>query len=472
MAKIAGYLDQRRAGWEAVVDVPPALREAVGRKRLRKGLGTRDKHVAQARLAAALLVLHARIDAARRKRPETDPLTAEAMALRSALEEAERGPAGRVVYTFQDDVDGSRVEVTEAEAAAEVISDAIAARAAEVEQREGWDRAQAFADLSFGRTTPLAHHLETWLGQPGPRGRQRHERTKAEYRGIVAALGQWLASQGMPPGIERITRRVAGLYVTALHDRGLSGARIRDLASALSGYWKWMEARGILPDGANPWPRQAPAKPREAAAGGEEEERPFTAEEVRKLLDNAPDAALGDLMRVAALTGMRVEEICQLTAGQCQGDTFDVRGTKTAAAVRRVPIHPDLAPIVSRRIEGKSAASWLFHEFGEPNRYGKRSVNAVARFHRYRLEQGVDDKAPGQRRSRVNFHSWRRWFITEAMRAKQPDRVVKQVVGHQLPKADVTLSVYFGGDLPAALRECVEAVRLPSTPGMQDAEAQ
>jgi integrase len=117
--------------------------------------------------------------------------------------------------------------------------------------------------------------------------------------------------------------------------------------------------------------------------------------------------------------------------------------------------------IVSRRIEGKDVAAWLFPEFGEPNRYGKRSPNAIARFHRYRVEEGVDDRVPGQRRSRVNFHSWRRWFITEALRARQAERVVKQVVGHKLPKSDVTLGVYFGGDLEATLRECVEAVRLP-----------
>ena len=39
--------------------------------------------------------------------------------------------------------------------------------------------------------------------------------------------------------------------------------------------------------------------------------------------------------------------------------------------------------------------------------------------------------------------------------------MVKQVVGHKLPKADVTLGIYFGGDLPAVLRQCVEAVVLP-----------
>lgn len=460
--KLPGTIEKQRQGFRAVVTVPPSLRAVVGKSKLSRGLGTQNIHEARLKARRVIQDLHRELEAACRASPKTDALTTEAMAWRAEVDEADRRPVGRVLRVYDDAMAGERLEITEADEEREILSDGIARRAEEIERAEGSQRAQSFADLALGRVTPLSHHLETWLGQPGPRGRQRHERTKAEYRSIVAALGHWLESQGMSPGVERVSRCVAGQYVTALHDRGLSGARIRDLASALGGYWRWMEARGIVPEGANPWPRQAPAKPREAVAGSEEEERPFTAEEVRKLLDKAPNATLGDLMRVAALTGMRVEEICQLTVAQCRGDTFDVRGTKTAAAVRRVPIHPDLAPIVSRRIEGKDGAAWLFPEFGEPNRYGKRSPNAIARFHRYRVEEGVDDRVPGQRRSRVNFHSWRRWFITEALRAKQPDRVVKQVVGHKLPTADVTLGVYFGGDLISALRECVEAVRLPS----------
>ncbi|WP_375293299.1 DUF6538 domain-containing protein [Siccirubricoccus sp. G192] len=61
MAKIAGYIVQRRQGFYASLDVPPLLRAAVGRNRLVKTLGTRDKHVAQARLPKVLLELHARI---------------------------------------------------------------------------------------------------------------------------------------------------------------------------------------------------------------------------------------------------------------------------------------------------------------------------------------------------------------------------------------------------------------------------
>ncbi|APT56279.1 hypothetical protein RGI145_03285 [Roseomonas gilardii] len=354
------------------------------------------------------------------------------------------------------------MELSDTELAADVLTDTVAARHDEIGRREGWERAENFVDLALGRTTPLPHHMETWLAQPGPRGRQRHERTKAQYRSDVAALGAWLDSSGFPSGVERITRRVAGQYVTALHDKGRSAARIRDIASALSGYWQWMERRGIVAEGANPWPRQAPSKPREVVQDGEESERAFTTKEVQTLLAHAPDDGLADLMRVAALSGMRVEEICQLTVGHCQGDVFTVRGGKTAAATRRVPIHPDLAAIVARRIGGQDAATWLFPEFGEPNRFGKRSTNATARFHNFRVKLKVHEKAEGQRRSRVNFHSWRRWFITEALRANRPERVVKQVVGHKLPKADVTLGVYFGGDLVTALRECVEAVRLPA----------
>lgn len=36
------------------------------------------------------------------------------------------------------------------------------------------------------------------------------------------------------------------------------------------------------------------------------------------------------------------------------------------------------------------------------------------RFTTYRRSVGVDDVTPGQRRSKVAFHSFRRWFVTSA----------------------------------------------------------
>ena len=73
---------------------------------------------------------------------------------------------------------------------------------------------------------------------------------------------------------------------------------------------------------------------------------------------------------------------------------------------------------------------------------------------------GVHERKEGRRRSRVNFHSFRRWFITAAIQAGQPTRVVQQVVGHRL--SGMTEGVYFGGDTMDAKRACVEAVALPA----------
>lgn len=65
----------------------------------------------------------------------------------------------------------------------------------------------------------------------------------------------------------------------------------------------------------------------------------------------------------------------------------------------------------------------------------------------------------GRRRSLVNFHSFRRWFITRAEQADQPENVIKAVVGHK--RQGITLSKYSAGPELQQAKRCVEAVKLP-----------
>lgn len=66
----------------------------------------------------------------------------------------------------------------------------------------------------------------------------------------------------------------------------------------------------------------------------------------------------------------------------------------------------------------------------------------------------MDAKVDGKRRALTSFHSFRRWFITEAERAGAPPHVIK--------RPGMTLGVYSGGpDLEAQMRKVVEAVKLP-----------
>lgn len=56
----------------------------------------------------------------------------------------------------------------------------------------------------------------------------------------------------------------------------------------------------------------------------------------------------------------------------------------------------------------------------------------------------MNDKRPGQRRSLVNFHSFRRWFVTEAERAGIPESTILSVVGHEEGRRSITPTVLFG----------------------------
>lgn len=457
---IAGYLEKRRAGYEAVRDVPPSLRAAVGRNRLRKGLGTRDLHLARARLLPALVAFEATIQAARRGSPTTDPIAAEALELRKhtlALKAGDATGWGVEPEWHQDESDGEWRQGSKADAALDIHNDGIRDRVEAIERQEGSKRAEAFAEVAMGRSTPLGLHVADWLAEPGQKGAYRG-RTLDDYRRIIAEFGTWLAKEEHAAVMEKVTRRVAGRYLGTLHAEGLSSARIRTIVSALAGYWTWLERRGVIPEGVvNAWSRQAP--PKAVNRGRQEPERAFENAEVVKLLAGAPDAVLGDLMRLAALSGLRIEEACKLTVGMCQGGRFDAPGTKTDASRRDVPIHLELAPMVAARCAGKAHGDWLLHELGEPNRYGERAAAISKRFGRYRQTVGVHERAEGQRRSLVNFHSFRRWFITKALQAGQPARVVQQVVGHRLQ--GMTEGVYFAGDTLEAKRACVAAVKLP-----------
>jgi integrase len=72
---------------------------------------------------------------------------------------------------------------------------------------------------------------------------------------------------------------------------------------------------------------------------------------------------------------------------------------------------------------------------------------------------GVEEVVRGRRRSLVNFHSFRRYFITKAEQADQMEHIIAVVVGHK--RTGMTLGRYSGGPLLEQARRCVEAVKLP-----------
>ncbi|MDA8438287.1 MAG: tyrosine-type recombinase/integrase [Propionibacterium sp.] len=445
------HLLRRRQGWYAVVEVPPSLRATLGR-RLKRTLKTRDLAVARARRWSVLADLKATIEQAR-KAPSGDPLTSEALAYREALDDARRRAEATPYRGDPDDLQA--LGAFHDSLPDTLLADAIADRAGAIEATQGTDAAVAFADLALGRTTPLDLHVDAWVSEGGPKSATLRPRTRLERRRAVASLASWLAAQGLPVTVEAITRKVAGRYVSHLLASGRERRTLAKRVRSLHAYWSWLLRRGHLDeDLANPWQDQVPAVP---AHQPTEHERAFTDDEVARLLASPPDVTLADFMKLAALTGMRREEIAQLTVADCTEGAFIIRQGKTAAARRRVPIHSDLAPLVARRTAHKAPTDYLFEDLASSTH--DRSDPLGKRFTRYRRSLGIQEGAG--RRSLVNLHSFRRWFVTKAINAGCPPHVVSLLVGHSEGRKGMTLGPYWSGAEDDALRAVVEAVKLP-----------
>ena len=304
------------------------------------------------------------------------------------------------------------------------------------------------ADLVFGRIIPVESQLDRFVeeGSLSTRYADRHRRAARRLR-------DWMLKRY---GTDD-PRRDAGEFVDHLLASGLSSATSNSLISSLRVYWAWLGDRvGIE---GNPWTNQT-RKPKKAEKTADK--RPFTDDEVTKLLNGGTTATNRDLMFIGALSGMRIDEIARLTVDGSADGVFRITEGKTDASVREVPIHPALRGVVARRREGKEGQDRLFDELkAPPSRKKELSAKASERFTAYRRAMGVDERVEGQRQSNIDFHSFRRWFITKAEMAGQPPHVISSVVGHVEGRKGMTLGTYSGGPSIAQRRTVVEAVTLP-----------
>lgn len=452
------YLERHGEKWRVVVPVPRSLHHALGTK-LKRPLNTDS--LATANVLKWTVVAQLKKEIARQRSGKTDnagksedPLTAEALALRVSIEEAADDRARQDVIDYiatrADEIAGDPVETTDIYSGARTFE---------------YDNAQAsiagtFSRLATGESTPLRSFVEQWHGQAS-----RHPRVMADDERALELLETWCRTHRVDAAIEAITRKVAGRFIGKLLDDGDRTPRtINKYISSLSGYWKWLKRRGHVDD--NPWREQSLPK----AKNGEGTARTFTDDELLKLLNGVDDSGkhhtapeyLHALMRIAALSGARIDAIASLKVADCQDRLFKFKPQKREPAPRYVPIHSALVALVKRLCDGKSPSDDLFPELPVPpiGSERERSMPAVKLFGRYRKAVGVDDQLPGKRRSLVTFHSFRRWFITQAERAGQPETIIAAVVGHK--RAGMTLGLYSAGPDREQFTRCVEAVKLPT----------
>lgn len=178
-----------------------------------------------------------------------DPLMAEALQWRDAFaHEAKEGDGG------PDSPD--------------YVSTALAARyEALIQAGEDTGRADAMVKVAAGKETPVVMLIDDWLTERGMKPRQVLDFTRA-----VTKLTAWLASEGHPPTIEGVTKRIASDYRMAAFVRpGVNPKTANKDISALSSLWKFAMRRDLVE--INPWQGQSPAEGKGYGQRGQREHR-------------------------------------------------------------------------------------------------------------------------------------------------------------------------------------------------------
>lgn len=172
------------------------------------------------------------------------------------------------------------------------------------------------------------------------------------------------------------------------------------------------------------------------------------------------------LMPMSMLTGMRLNEVCQLRLAdfievdgvpviRCADEGENLRG-KNTNATRRVPVHAELVRLGLLRWVAEQRAAGEVQLFPElkPGRDGHGQA-ASKWFSRYREACGITGK-----QAEV-FHSFRHLFISSRMNGAVPPHKIPAIVGHETGL--ITGKVYWSDKDAAGLSAVVDAVGLPAS---------
>jgi integrase len=465
MARDEKWLELRRKRWYCVMAVPRDLWAALKPyRRLIRSLQTESYHIAIARRHAVLAEFQRKFEDARRK-IHPDPVVTAALEWREGIGRLEAGDLSRFGTSLPLEDGQTRQEQALAIAYSTVDDEAHLIEHGESVDFFGQEivvrptgnpaGAKAFRDIATGHATPLQPLLEPWLAEL-----DIGATSKRDHRLSVKLLLEWTQAERLAPTIESFDRRTAGRYVSHLLTSGLDrSSTLTKRLWSLSRLWAWLQQKGYTD--------QQPWRGHELSRSGKsqlakEKERPFTPEELRALLDGGAGQPLHDIMRLALLSGARERELVMLRVRDI--DLSDrtmalISDPKTPSSRRVVPVHSAIWEAVRGRTVGKAPDTFVFSDMGRTTSPVSRGNTLAKNFGRYRVQCGIDDRAPGQRRALTNFHSCRRSFITACEQAGQPESTIRAVAGHN--RAGMTFGVYSAGPSLDQRRACVEAVRLP-----------
>lgn len=417
-------LEKRNGVWYATVLVPTNAREALGRVRFKKSLGTSNKREAVRLGAPYIASWWAQIKQAR---GTTNAVFTEAQRWRRALEKA------------PDEDTRDTWEL--------VLSDEVERMA----EAKGTQAAKDFHDLAAGITTPSNQYIETWKAQSTLAGKTKDQMAK-DVSMLTAKF----------PTLQAITKTSVRRWVDDLTEAGKGHSSISRILSFCRSYWRHVQKYEDAMKDITPFTGVTDPAPK---GKRKTTNLPYDASDVVMLWEAATkrkvghsrhpqfDTQLADLIALGAFTGARIEELCSVKTSKVTESGISIEDAKTAAGWRDVPIHSAIAPLI-KRLKESSKDGYLISGLTF-NKYNDRSNAIGKRFGRLRTAQGFP--------SSQTFHSFRSTVATLLENAKVPEGIAADIIGHDKPS--MTYGLYSGGADMTSKKEALERIRYPFPKG-------
>lgn len=316
----------------------------------------------------------------------------------------------------------------------EAVEDALVLQAERLEKTLGERKAVQWYKAATGQHTPFVEACERYKADGGK------GLSLSTVNNLNTAVKEFCEFVGKDVALEDVDGRMVARFVTEFlpnkkgpkAPNGQGPATIRKKVSMLSQVWAWARKRHILERGSpDPWHDQAPdAKEVRAAA---DERRPFTPEEACKILGaTTAGNSLGDVIRVALLTGVRLEEVASLNASQVDPEArwytiskakSDYKG-KSENAARVVPLVDMAQEVIKIRLAKAGEGGPLFAEVPLRKSTGKRGGALSQAFTRLRRDV-LGEETDGELAQHCFRHTWR----TAARRAGVDLRTAQEMGG-------------------------------------------
>lgn len=396
----------------------------------------------------------------------TDPATGKLRQVRKSTGQTNKAKAKGVAAELERTAQGAIAAGSDkARLAKAILSEAVAELEREtftgVSARKHVARLLA---ISTGEKMP-EFTLESWAAEWLRRKRRdSSEATMARYDSHTEAFLSWLGPERRKKPLESVTAQDARRWRESLQDGGRAGKTVLSYLKDAGAIYRAAIREGLVTF--NPFTALEAIDTSDSL-----DRKPFTGEEVGKLLKHAPTAEWRGLILVAAFTGLRLGDAARLSWAsvdlEAKRITLVPSKTKKKKREVRIPIQPDLlaffesvpihsdkpdAPVFEKLstvgIGARAGLSQTFNKIMQAAGVDRGKPSRV-------IEEG-EEKGAGRITYERGFHSLRHTFTTWLRTAGVSEEDRMALTGHTTRESH---QIYSHAD-EAALRDAI--AKLPT----------